>query len=204
MARAKRKVPSINGSSMADISFILLIFFLITTSMDTDEGLKRRLPPLVPKEQQNQDIEINDRNIMRILVNRQDQIAVIKKTAAGGDNMVLVPLDELKDYTVKFIMNPENDATLPEKEVRAITGLGNLNLTTLSYAISLKSEVQTSYQMFISVQNELLKAYNEVWDKFAIEHYRKKFDSLTVDEQAAVVEAYPMHISEMPLSNNEK
>lgn len=201
MARAKRKVPSINGSSMADISFILLIFFLITTSMDTDEGLKRRLPPLVPKEQQNQDIEINDRNIMRILVNRQDQIAVISKTASGADNMVLIPLDELKDYAVRFIMNPQNEATLPEKETRPVTGLGDLNLTTLSYAISLKSEVQTSYQMFISVQNELLKAYNEVWNKFSNEHFHKPFDALTVAQQESVVEAYPMHISEMPLSN---
>ena len=77
MAKSKRKVPAINGSSTADIAFILLIFFLITTSMDTDKGLKRRLPPLMPKEEKQEDIEINERNIMQLLVNRNDQIAIL-------------------------------------------------------------------------------------------------------------------------------
>ena len=200
MARKKRKVPGINGSSMADISFILLIFFLITTSMDTDQGLKRRLPPLVPKEQQQQDIEINDRNIMRILVNRQDQIAVLRKNAAGADEMVIVPLDKLKDRTVEFIMNPNNDPTLPEKETREVVGLGNISVTTSTYAISLKNEVETSYQMYINVQDQLLQAYNEVWDTFAQEKFRRTFDELTPAQQKSVVDAYPMHISEMALN----
>ncbi|MDY6148495.1 MAG: biopolymer transporter ExbD [Porphyromonas sp.] len=201
MAKKKRKVPSINGSSMADISFILLIFFLITTSMDTDQGLKRRLPPLAPKEQQKNDIEINDRNIMRVLVNRQDQIAVLRKNASGADVTVIVPLDQLKDRAVEFITNPQNDPTLPEKETRMVEGLGNVTVTTSSYAISLKSEVETSYQMYINVQDQLLKAYNEVWDKFALEKFRRPFNELSPDMQKAIVDAYPMHISEMPLSN---
>lgn len=201
MARKKRKVPSINGSSMADISFILLIFFLITTSMDTDQGLKRRLPPLAPKEQQKNDIEINDRNIMRVLVNRQDQIAVLRKSPSGADVTVIVPLDQLKDRAVEFITNPQNDPTLPEKETRMVEGLGNVTVTTSSYAISLKSEVETSYQMYINVQDQLLKAYNEVWDKFALEKFRRPFNELSPDMQKAIVDAYPMHISEMPLSN---
>ena len=185
---------------MADISFILLIFFLITTSMDTDQGLKRRLPPLVPKEQQQQDIEINDRNIMRILVNRQDQIAVLRKNAAGADEMIIVPLDKLEARTVEFIMNPKNDPTLPEKETRFIEGLGNVSVVTSGYAISLKNEVETSYQMYINVQDQLLQAYDEVWDTFAREKFRRPFDELTPAQQKAVVDAYPMHISEMALN----
>ena len=153
MARTKRKVPAINGSSTADIAFILLIFFLITTSMDTDQGLKRRLPPLVPPEQQQQDIEIRDRNVLRILVNRSDQIAIIKKDASGRDDMAIVPLDRLKDRTVEFILNPQDLPHLPEKETRYIAGLGDRLVTISSYAISLKNEVETSYQMYIDVQN---------------------------------------------------
>lgn len=201
MAKTKKKVPSINGSSMADISFILLIFFLITTSMDTDQGLKRRLPPLVPPEQQQEDIEIRDRNVMRILVNRSDQIAVIKKDASGRDEMAIVPLDRLKDRTVEFILNPQDKPYLPEKESRYISGLGDRIVTISSYAISLKNEVETSYQMYIDVQNELLRAYNEVWDIVAQKEFKQPYDELSADKQKIVVECYPMHISEMPLNS---
>ena len=83
MARKKRKTPGINGSSSADIAFMLLIFFLITTSMDTDMGLTRRLPPLSPNKEKQPDVEINDRNIMRILVNKNDEIILLKKGATG-------------------------------------------------------------------------------------------------------------------------
>ncbi|MDO4673084.1 ExbD/TolR family protein [Falsiporphyromonas endometrii] len=202
MARKKRKTPGINGSSSADIAFMLLIFFLITTSMDTDKGLKRRLPPMADKQQQRQDVEINDRNILRLLVNRQDKIVVFHRNGGGaGDQTIPVRLDELKDVVVNFITNPKDDPALPEKEVREVPYLGNLKLTTSSYAISLKNEVETSYQMYINVQNELLKAYNEVWNNFAQEKFHQKFDDLSPAKQKAVVEAYPMHISEMPLSN---
>ena len=201
MSRTKKKVPSINGSSMADISFILLIFFLITTSMDTDQGLKRRLPPLVPPEQQHQDIEIRDRNVLRILVNRSDQIAIIKKDASGRDDMAIVPLDRLKDRTVEFILNPQDLPHLPEKETRYIAGLGDRLVTISSYAISLKNEVETSYQMYIDVQNELLRAYNEVWDIVAQKEYGQPYNDLTPDKQKVVVDCYPMHISEMPLNS---
>ena len=87
----KRKTPGINGSSSADIAFMLLIFFLITTSMDTDKGLKRRLPPMAPKQQKQQEVEINDRNIMRLLVNRADEIVISRKDASGVDQ--LIPVD---------------------------------------------------------------------------------------------------------------
>lgn len=200
MARTKRKVPPINGSSTADIAFILLIFFLITTSMDTDKGLRRRLPPLVPKEEQQQDIEINDRNIMQLLVNRNDQIAIIKKTPAG-DKIEIISLEQLKDRAKMFIVNPQNNPLLPEKETRVIPGLKRTEWTTLACAISLKNEVETSYQRYIDVQNQLLRAYKEVWDELAKEEFHTEFDLLSVNKQKLIVEAYPMHISEMPLAN---
>lgn len=200
MAKSKRKVPGINGSSMADISFILLIFFLITTSMDTDKGIKRRLPPLVPKEEQQNDIEINDRNIMQLLVNRNDQIAILRKTASG-ETAQIVSIEDMKDRVKEFVVNPNNQPELPEKEDRFVEGLGKINATTLSYAISLKNEVETSYQMFINVQNEILKAYNEIWTEFSLSHFGKPYDELSPDKQKIVLDVYPLHLSEMPLSN---
>ena len=74
MARKKRKVPGLNASSTADISFILLIFFLVTTSMDTDSGLARRLPPPVPKDQKKNDVDVNKRNLVVVLINSSNQI----------------------------------------------------------------------------------------------------------------------------------
>ena len=188
MARKKRKTPGINGSSSADIAFMLLIFFLITTSMDTDMGLTRRLPPLSPNKEKQPDVEINDRNIMRILVNKNDEIIPVK-------------LSDLRRITKEFIANPTNRADLPEKEKREVVGLGTMELVTSSYAISIKNQIETSYQMYISVQNELIAAYNEVWDEFAQKYFHKPYKELTPSKQKAVLEAYPLHISEMPLSN---
>lgn len=196
MARKKRTTPGINGASSADIAFMLLIFFLVTTSMDTDKGLKRRLPPLAPREQKERPVEINERNIMRLLINRNDELVISK----GGD-VIPVKVEELKAKAVEFILNPNDDPRLPEKEVREVPGLGNVKVVTSSYAISLKNEIETSYQMFISVQDELLKAYDEVWDTFAKEKFGKSFERLSDAQKKSVTEAYPMHISEMPLSN---
>lgn len=196
MASSKRKTPGINGSSSADIAFMLLIFFLITTSMDTDKGLARRLPPLVKKQQEDRPVEINDRNIMRLLVNRADEIVISRISG-----MTPITLDKLKDAAVEFIFNPKNDPHLPVKEEREIPGLGKRNVVTKGYAISLKTEIETSYQMFISVQNELIKAYNEVWDTYAKQEFGRPMSELPESKQKMVKEAYPMHISEMPLSN---
>ena len=201
----KRKTPGINGSSSADIAFMLLIFFLITTSMDTDKGLKRRLPPLPPKQQEQQQVEINDRNIMRLLVNRADEIVISRKDASGVDQLIPVKLEELKNYAVEFITNPDNKPYLPELERREIEGLGERTVITSGYAISIKNEVETSYQQYVNVQNELIKAYNEVWDAFAKKEFAgRSFESLTPSEKKSVQDAYPMHISEMALSNLAK
>lgn len=199
MARKKRKTPGINGSSSADIAFMLLIFFLITTSMDTDKGLKRRLPPLSPKQQNDKPLEIRDRNIMRLLVNRSDQIVISR-----NNQVIPVKLENLKDEAVRFITNPNNDPDLPEMETREVPLLGQQRVVISGYAISIKNEVQTSYQMYINVQNELIRAYNEVWDNYARQKFNKGFEELSVEQKKAVTDAWPMHISEMPLSNLEK
>lgn len=176
---------------------MLLIFFLVTTSMDTDKGLKRRLPPLAPRQTDQRPVEINERNIMRLLINRSNEIVISK---AG--QVIPVSIETLKDKAVEFIMNPNNDPSLPDKERREVGILGEQTVVTSGYAISLKSEIETSYQTFVSVQNELLRAYNEVWERAAKHYFGKSFEDLTPLEQKAIRDdAYPMHISEMLLSN---
>lgn len=167
--------------------------------MDTDKGIQRRLPPMPKEQQNNEPVEINERNIMRLLVNRSDQIVISRP-----EGLIEVRLDKLKDEAVDFIMNPNNDPNKPVLETRDIPGLGPVTTVTAGYAISLKTEIETSYQRFIDVQNELLRAYNEVWDLTAKKHFGKPFDALTPSQQKIVTEVYPMHISEMPLSNLKK
>ena len=92
--------------------------------MDTDKGSEEASASDGSKQQKQQEIEINDRNIMRLLVNRADEIVISCKDASGIDQLIPVKLDELKDYAVEFITNPRNKPFLPELERREIEGLG--------------------------------------------------------------------------------
>lgn len=118
MAKTKRKVPGINASSTADISFMLLIFFLITTSMDTDRGLARRLPPPPESEEQKDDIIIKERNILQVKLNKDDNLMV--NGEVGFD------IRQLKDKAKEFIANPNDDPNMPESIERIYHSLAML------------------------------------------------------------------------------
>lgn len=186
MAKGKRKVPDINSSSTADIAFLLLIFFLITTSMDTDRGLARRLPPPPEQEQQKDDIKLKERNVLQVFLNMHDQLMC-------GDDYVTV--DQLRDKAKEFIANPTNDEKMPEKKPVNVPFFGNTMVTT-NHVISLRCDRGSTYQAYISVQNELVAAYNELRDELAESKFGKKYADLGEDEQAAVREIYPQKISE--------
>ena len=187
MARNKRKVPAMNATSSADIAFMLLIFFLITTSMDTDKGLARRLPPPVPKDQLEQDIKINKRNLFTVNINSFGQILI------GGTEEVT--LKQLKDRAKEFIDNPTNAENLPEKTEEDVPYFGKV-LVNNKHVISLQNDRMTNYQAYISVQNELAKAYNELRDDLARKKFGKTFQELDEDQQKAVIKIYPQKISE--------
>ena len=186
MAKGKRKVPDINSSSTADIAFLLLIFFLITTSMDTDRGLARRLPPPPEQEQQKDDIKLKERNVLQVSLNMNDQLMC-------GDDYVTV--DQLRDKAKEFIANPNNDEKMPEKKPVNVPFFGNTMVTT-NHVISLRCDRGSTYQAYISVQNELVAAYNELRDELAESKFGKKYVDLGEDEQAAIREIYPQKISE--------
>ena len=182
---AKKKVPEINGSSMADIAFIALIFFLMVTTMDKEEGIARQLPPIPPEDQKVEDQKVNRRNIIQVKINAADRLL------AGG-----VPMDvsQLKDKIKEFMTNPYDDPNLPEKEEQDIPGLGKVKVS--KGVISLQNDRGTSYQAYITVQNELVKAINEIRDEFSMQHFGKKFSKLDDDQVDLVRKAVPQRISE--------
>ena len=191
MARKKRKVPGVNASSSADIAVMLLLFFLMTSSMDTDKGLPRRLPPPVPKDQKNNDVEINKRNLLVVLINSQNQIS------CGGEP---IDISQLKDKAKEFIDNPYNDANKPEKEEKEVEFFGKVMCASKG-VISIQNDRGTQYQAYISVQNELARAYNELRDEISREKFGKAFADLEDAQQKAVQEIYPQKISEAEPKN---
>ena len=186
MGRPKRKIKEINSSSMADISFLLLIFFLVTTSMDVSSGLSRRLPPPLPPNQKSQNIDIKKRNIFVVKINSQNQLM------AQGQ---LINIRQLKEKTKAFIRNDANDPNLPEKTLTDIDLIGKIE-TTRDHVISLQNDIDTQYQAYIEVQNELVAAYNELRNELSTSRFGKRYDELTVDQQKAVQSVYPQKISE--------
>ncbi len=191
MAKGKRKVPDINSSSTADIAFLLLIFFLITTSMDTDMGLARRLPPPPETELIQKDIDVKKRNVLVILLNKDDQLMV------GGE---LMHPNDLRAKAKEFIANPMNDDRYPEKHPMEVDFFGTVMVTKM-HVISLMNDRGTSYQAYINVQNELVAAYNELRNELALEKWGKNYSELSQDQQKAIREVYPQKISEAEPKN---
>lgn len=180
-----KKVPEINSSSTADIAFLLLSYFLMTTTMNQDSGLQRRLPPMPAKDQEVENQKINRRNIVIVKINSADRIF------AGNEP---IEVDRLKDKIKEFLQNPTNDPKLPEKEAKEIEGFGSYPVS--KGVISLQNDRGTSYQAYIAVQNEIVKAINELREDFCRANFNKPYASLTEDEQKIVREAVPQNISE--------
>jgi biopolymer transport protein ExbD len=180
-----KKTPEVPAASLADIAFMLLIFFLVTTTMDVDSGLERRLPQWVDPSQIEDDQQINERNIFVVLVNRNNDLLV--------ENEYL-NIDELRDRAKEFMANPTNAESLPEKEPKEIPYFGETMVT--KGVISLRNDLDTRYGTYLAVQNELVAAINELRDELAREHFGKPYDELEADQQNAIRDIYPQRISE--------
>ncbi len=181
----KKKTPAINSSSTADIAFLLLCYFLMTTTMGSQTGLSRRLPPMPDKDTKVDDQKVNRRNIIIVKINSADRLL------AGSDP---IDVSQLKDKIKEFLTNPNDDPNLPEKEVKDIEGFGQYPVS--KGVISLQNDRGTSYNAYIAVQNELVKAINELRDEFAFKNYGKAFLNLNEEQQDVVKDAIPQNISE--------
>lgn len=192
----KRSVQEINASSMADIAFLLLIFFLVTTTMSVDKGLSRRLPPPLPPDQKEKlkDIEVKERNIFVVLINSRNQVL------AQGQ---YIQVEELREKVKEFIKNEANDPNLPElSEIEVeIDGRIEKVMTTEAHIVSLQNDRGTTYQKYIEVQNELVAAYNEVRDEYSRQRFGVSYNELTEERQGAIQKIYPQKISEAEPKN---
>lgn len=200
-----RELQEINAGSMADIAFLLLIFFLVTTTMDQDIGILRQLPPPVPEDLEKPP-PVKQRNVYEVLVNSNDQLLV------EGERM---EIGELKAGAMEFYTNPNNSPDLPqlthvtragvqenlqrlrqalaedpdnsdiksrietwEDKLIAIELIGEYNELPSSALISLQNDRGTSYNMYIAVQNELSAAVNELRNNLSMEKFGVKYSEL--------------------------
>jgi biopolymer transport protein ExbD len=173
---AKRELQEINAGSMADIAFLLLIFFLVTTTIDSDKGLQILLPPKL--ENNSETVRPKKRNVLNILVNGNDQLLV------RGE---LLELRNLTEEVKKHVSNNGRDDSYSESPAKAI--------------VSIKNDRGTSYSMYIRVQNEMKRAYNELRNDEAIKLYGKPYDKLSESEQKRVNKVFPQKISEAEPEN---
>jgi hypothetical protein len=199
---AKRSAPEVNAGSMADIAFLLLIFFLVTTTIETDSGLNRKLPPM---EDQVDPPIIREKNIFTVVVNKNDQLLVEEE---------LTDIKDLRSLAIAFLDNGggvgdeacdycqgERDEASSDNPDKAI--------------ISLKNNRETSYKVYIAIQNELVAAYNELRNREFLRLYpnvglnfvdaQKKYDDPRTSADSAeelkpkldvVKQMYPQKLSE--------
>lgn len=162
----------INAGSMADIAFLLLIFFLVTTTINADKGLKMKLPPW--SDEEVDPTQLNKRNVYAVLVNLNNDLLV------RGEPMGIT---ELRENAKEFIMNPNNRDDYAIDPTKAI--------------ISLKNDRGTNYKTYLEVLNELKGAYNEIWTDIAMDKYGKPYDEeLPIPYKKEIQEIVPLIISE--------
>ena len=178
MASSRRGLPEINAGSMADIAFLLLIFFLVTTTMDQDTGIARRLPPMPDEEMLEDDSQIHAKNIYVVLINANNQLLV------EGE---LMDISQLRGDAKDFIDNNGKDPNSSENPEKAI--------------ISLQNDRGTEYMTYIRVQNELAAAYNELRNKAALNKFGERYADLNKTQMKEIRKMYPQKISEAEPKN---
>lgn len=181
--RHSRNTPEVHAGSMADIAFLLLIFFLITTTIPNDKGIVRGLPDPCPPEHYPCDVEVNQRNVFEISVNKAGALLV---------NNTVLEIELLKEELIRFIDNNGDDSCKYCSGERRTTASDNPKKA----AISLATHRSAPYHKFIAVQDEITAAYTELRTRYAKEMFLKKVSELTSEEMKQVKEAYPFLLSD--------
>lgn len=161
----------INAGSMADIAFLLLIFFLVTTTIVEDKGILVKLPPW--SEEEPDIAKLKERNVFSVLVNADNQLLV------RGEPTVT---SELRGKIKEFIMNPERLENMSEDPTKAI--------------VSLKNDRGTQYQTYLEVYNEVMASYNELRDEESLKRFGKEYEFLAKDQSRTIRDAIPLILSE--------
>ncbi|MBL4754239.1 MAG: biopolymer transporter ExbD [Flavobacteriales bacterium] len=159
----RRKIEEINTGSMADIAFLLLIFFLVVTTIETKKGIGQELPPIT-----DEGARYAPRNILTILVNDQDQLLV--------EGQILLPIAELKELVKTYYQNQKKDPGLPESVEKFIPGLGNRMVS--KQVISLQNDMETNYGIYVQIHSILRSTLKELRNEAAVREYGVSYEML--------------------------
>ncbi len=174
--RKRRKMPELNAGSMADIAFLLLIFFLVVTTIAEDKGI----PVILPKYYEGEPGPAADRNVLKILVNADDNVLV---------ESVPTEKEDIKDIVVEFVTNPKKEKDKP--------------LATQSAIISLQNDINTSYEAYVKIHSQIHEAYAYLRNSKAQNDYQSVYDQLTVEQKNHILKAYPLKLSEADPFRND-
>ena len=187
--RKRQEVPGLNTTSTADISFMLLIFFLVTSSMNTDKGLLRQLPP--PEDDTEQlEVEVKERNVLALELDAKDQLT------CNGDPITTA---ELTKRVMEFVANRQDAPSLPEKSEREVHLLGRCRVSD-RHVITIKADRQTTYNAYFEMQNAIVRGYNNLRNELARNRFGHSYARCSQGERDAIAMVYPQRISEtMPV-----
>lgn len=183
--RIKRGVPEINATSTADMAFMLLVFFLLATSMGVKKSIRRELPPSTDSVRV-EPLRVKERDLLVLRLDGEGRLF------AGPEE---IPLMDVKERVKHFIANPDNEESLPEKHSREVPLLGTVEVTD-THVIALRYDPHTDYRTYFEVQNLLLEAYRELRDAEAKKRFHCTFDRASSEQQEAIRACYPQRISE--------
>ncbi|MCP4438331.1 MAG: biopolymer transporter ExbD [Aureispira sp.] len=178
MIGKKRKLPKLGAGSMADVAFLLLIFFLVTTTIQSDAGIMSLLPPYQEDKTKR---EIPRRQVLDIQINANDELLV------RGETM---ELNKLRAFAKEFILNQDKKEIWPSTPKKAV--------------VSLINDKGTSYKKYLGTYNELKAAYRELWDDIAIQKWNAKYKDLLPEQRKEVRQEIPLVISEAEPTDFDK
>ena len=173
------------ATSTADMAFMLLVFFLLATSMGVKKSIRRELPPSTDSVRV-EPLRVKERDLLVLRLDGEGRLF------AGSEE---IPLTDVKERVKHFIANPDNEESLPEKHSREVPLLGTVEVTD-THVIALRYDPHTDYRTYFEVQNLLLEAYHELRDAEAEKRFHCTFDRATSEQQEAIRACYPQRISE--------
>ncbi len=184
-SRKKRETPGLDTTSTADISFMLLIFFLVTSSMDTDKGLARQLP--MPEDQtEEQELVVKRRNVMELRLDDAGRLT------CDGDTL---GADELVGRIEDFVANAADDPQKPERSEREVHLLGRCRVSD-RHVIFVDVSPQATYDAYFQMQNAIVAAYTHLRDELAQRQFGHDYKDCTQEQREAVAMVFPQRISE--------
>ena len=193
-------MPQLNGAALADISFLFLIFFLLVATMDFDQGIPRQLPRIVDEDFE---MEIQVRNLMVIVVNSRDEVLVRNQLHPSifydhtDELLGTASQPSLVELVREFVLNERNLPDLPIREqVDFGPGIGVQYTTGGWHVISIQNDFTTSYRAFMAVQNEIVRANNELRNEAAQRFFNMPFSALDADQRSQIIEYMPLRLSQ--------